>query len=187
MALVYQSVENQNLFPVNWILTDAVQAIVRVSPLGVCLLQAVQSSGIDMSDERGPEELVMDFSYLAVNEVLQSMLNLPIDDILHRTLRFLTYDDNVSHLISRLAQAVLTGQPGQFVGTYQLDGVPGTYHHLYVKSDDAVLMLIQNITYTPLTGQEQAANDWLLQAIENRVSVTQARAQLLDLISGQLA
>jgi PAS domain-containing protein len=186
MVLTFHALDNQDLFPMNWVLTDAVQAVVRVSPLGICLLQAVRPSTPDTPNERTHQESITDFRYLAVNDVMQAMLSLPVEDILHRTLRFLGHDSKTPDLIRRLAQTARTGQPGQSVETYQLDGVIGTYHQLYVKSDEGVLMLIQDVTYTPLSSQEEAANNRLLQAIESRVSAAEARTLLLELISGQI-
>jgi hypothetical protein len=182
-----QLLNNQELFPADWILTDEVQAIIRVSPLGVCLLKALPPSQWNESSHRSSEDSINDFCYLAVNDVLQAMLNLPIEDIIHRTLRFLSHGTDIDAIIGRLAQTVYTGDPNQHVETYQLDGVIGTYHQFYVRSSEGILLLIQDVTYTPLSDLEEAANERLLLAIRNKATVTHARTLLLGLISGQIS
>lgn len=185
MALTYQALDNQDIFPVSWVQTDAVQTVVRVSPLGVCLLQAVRLPTGRTPDKRSSAEFITDFCYSSVNDVLQAILNLPLEDILLHTMGFLNNDSRINKLISKLAQTVVTRRPGQSVETYQLDGVAATYHQLYVKSDDGIFMLIQDITYIPLSSQEEAANEQFLRAIDQRAPVSQVRKLLLDLISGQ--
>jgi hypothetical protein len=187
MELVSQPLNNQELFPIDWLLTDEVQAIIRVSPLGICLLQAIPPSPSNAAGKRNNKDVINDFCYLAVNDVLQAMLNLPIEDIIHRTMRFLSHDANITDVIGRLAQTVYTGEPDQHIETYQLDGVISTYHQIYVASGDGILLLVQDVTYTPLSDLEEAANKRLLVAVRNKVSVTHARTLLLGLISGQIS
>jgi hypothetical protein len=184
MSLTYLSPYTQELFPVSWVQSDTVQTVVRVSPLGVCLLQAVRLPAHDAPDKRNMAEFVTDFCYLSVNDVLLAMFSLPLEDILLHNMKFLNGDSRINHLINQLAQTVVTGQPGQSVETYQLDGVASTYHQLYVKSDEGILMLVQDITYNPLSSKEKAANEQFLRAIDQRAPVTQVRKLLLDIISG---
>ena len=89
-------------------------------------------------------------------------------------------------MLTQLIQVVNSGRPYQHVIEYRMDGVVGRYDQVYVKSGDGVLMLVQDVTYSPLSPDERGQQTALLRAIERRHDLETIRSILLTLISGQV-
>ncbi|MVM32140.1 hypothetical protein GO755_18970 [Spirosoma sp. HMF4905] len=164
------------LFPHTWLASEPIRTLINTAPLGLALLQSLRN-------ETGQ---ITDFSYQLVNPMLCALTNHPPEDLLSQPLTVLSPDVIKTGMLDRLIQVVNTGKPDQHVEEYQLDGNVSHYDQLYLTSGDGVLMLTQDITFSPLSAVERGQQTALLDAIANRESVDSIRDKLLVLLSGQM-
>ena len=164
-----------DLFPFAWLTTVPIQTLINAAPTGVALLQAVH----DESSQ------IIDFQYQLVNPMQQALTNYPEEDLLRLPLTMLSPDVAETGMLSQLIQVVRSGQPSLQVTKYRLDGDAGLYNQLYLKSGNGVLMLVQDITYHPLSASEQRQQAALLDAVQRKEPIDSVRAKLIALISGQ--
>ncbi|MBO0936015.1 PAS domain-containing protein [Fibrella sp. HMF5335] len=165
------------LFPYMWLTSRRVWDVINAAPVGISLLQALRSDDADLID---------DFQYVFVNPVQEAMIKLLADDIVGQPLTMISPDVTTAGVLDRLRQVVETGQPATQIEAYQLDGITGLFCQVYLKSGDGVLLLVQDVSFRPLSAAEQQQQTALLTAIHNRISAAHIRAMLIALISGQL-
>ncbi|MEZ0542104.1 hypothetical protein [Fibrella arboris] len=163
------------LFSQTWLATDPIATIIGTAPTGVALLKAVRNDAHRISD----------FIYLFANSMQKALTGHPEEDLLSQPLTILAPDVIQSGMFDRLTHVVYTGQPSQYIEEYHLDGLLGRYNQLYLKSDDGVLVLAQDVTHHPLSPREQVQQTALLEAIESNRPVAGIREMLIALISGQ--
>lgn len=166
---------NTNLFPQTWLATEPLPGIISTAPTGISLLGTVRDSIGQITD----------FMYLMTNSMQRALIGLPNEDLLGQPLTTLSPDVVQTGLFDRLVQVVQTGQPAHYIEQYHLDGLTGRYNQLYLKSDDGVLVLTQDVTHHPLSAREQQQQEALLSAIRASAPVAEVRTMLIALISGQ--
>jgi hypothetical protein len=173
------------LFPYEWLLSEPVQMAISTTAVGVGLLKAVRVARADNTDESMVSGKTVDFQYVMINIVYQALIKLIAEDVVGQPLTLLSPDVVPTGILDRLRQVVETGRPGSYTEVYQLDGATGRFNQVYLKSGDGVLMLVQDVSYRPLSLNEQRQQSALLRAINTHVPVGQVRAMLVDLLSGQ--
>lgn len=162
-------------FPLQWLNAEPLRTTIHTAPTGVALLKSVRN-------ETGQ---ITDFRYQLVNLMQRALANHPEEDLLGQPLTSLNPDIVGTGMLGRLIQVVDTGQPCQHTEEYRLDGHVGCYDQVYIKSGDGVLMLVQDVTYSPLSSGERLQQAALLDAIQNRGAIADIRSMLVGLISGQ--
>ncbi|GAB3718888.1 hypothetical protein GCM10027592_62110 [Spirosoma flavus] len=163
------------LFSPDWLITDPIRTLIDAAPIGIALLQAF----------RNVTGQIIDFQYQLVNTMQQALTNYPEEDLMSLPLTTLSPDVVGTGVLAQLIEVVHSGQPGLFMEAYRLVGEVGLYDQLYLKSGDGVLLLVQDITYQPLSISEHRQQADLLEAIQHKESIESVRAKLLALISGQ--
>lgn len=164
-------------FSPTWLTSDALRSVLRSAPVGVARLQSLRN-------ETGA---IVDFVYHLINPIQRSLARHPEQDLANQSLIQLTPDVVRTGMLERLIQVVTTSQPCQHVEEYRLDDVVGRYDQLYVKSGDGVLMLVQDVTYSPLSAKEQQQQTTFIEAIVRGDAVADLRTKLIELMSGQRA
>jgi len=162
-------------FPPEWLNDEPLRTTIHTAPTGIALLKAVRN-------ETGQ---ITDFQYRMANLMQRALTNYPWEDLLRQPLTSLNPDIVGTGMLDRLIQVVDTGQPCQYVEEYRLHGHVGCYDQVYVKSGDGVLMLVQDVTYSPLSSCERLQQAALLEAIQNRGAIADIRSMLVGLITGQ--
>lgn len=179
MYFPYQTITGDappELFSLSWLATEPIRTLINTAPMGLAVLQSLRT-------ETGQ---IIDFSYQLVNPILCALTNHPSEDLLSHSLTALSPDVAKTGMLERLIRVVNTGLPGQYVEEYRLDGSVSRYDQLYLFSGDGVLMLIQDITFSPLSEDEQSQQDALLSAIASHEPVDVIRVKLLALLTGQM-
>ncbi|GAB3559891.1 hypothetical protein GCM10027577_53190 [Spirosoma fluminis] len=163
------------LFPFDWLSTEPVRMLINAAPTGVALLQAV----------RNVTGQIADFQYRLVNPMQQALTSYPEQDLMRQPLTVLSPDVVETGVLAELIEVVYSGQPGLWIKAYRLDGEVRKYDQLALKSGDGVLLLMQDITYRPLSASEHRQQADLLEAIQRKESTRSLRARLIALISGK--
>jgi hypothetical protein len=164
------------LFTAIWLTTEPIRTRITTAPLGLALLQSLRNEGGHITD----------FAYQLVNPMLCALTNHLAEDLLSQPLTSLSPDVVNSGMLARLIQVVQTGKPSQYEEVYRLDGNVSRYDQLYLPAGDGLLMLIQDVTFSPLSVGERRQQAQLLMAIETQESIHTIRDKLLALLSGQL-
>lgn len=164
-----------DLFPSAWLTSEPIRTLINNAPTGVALLQAV----------RNTTGQITDFQYRLINPMQQALTNYPDEDLMSLPLTTLNPDVVETGILAQLIEVVRTGQPRLQVTKYRLDGKVGLYDQLYLKSGDGVLMLVQDVTYRPLSAGEHKQQADLLEAIQRKASINSIRTKLVALVSGQ--
>jgi PAS domain-containing protein len=162
-------------FSSDWLISESVRTLIDSAPTGVALLRAVR----DVTGQ------ITDFQYQLVNPIHQALTNYPEEDLMSLPLTKLYPNMAGRQMLMQLIHVVTSGKPSLQLETYQLDGDVILYDQLYLKSGDGVLLLVQDVTYWPLSPCEHQQQADLLKAIQQKKSVDSVRERLLRLISGQ--
>ncbi|QKZ13811.1 hypothetical protein [Spirosoma sp. KUDC1026] len=161
-------------FSSDWLVSESVRTLLNSAPAGVALLRAV----------RNVTGQITDFQYQLVNPMQQALTNYPVEDLMSLPLTILNPNMAGIDRLTQLIDVVNSGKPSLQLETYQLDGNSILYDQLYLKSGDGVLMLVQDVTYWPLSPSEHQQQADLLKAIQLAESVDSVRERLLRLIGG---
>lgn len=164
-----------DLFSPAWLTSDPISRVLNSAPMGVARLESV----------RNESEAIVDFTYHLANPIQRALTQHAEWDLVGHSLIVLNPDVVKMGMLERLIHVATTGQPLQHVENYHLDGLIGRYDQLYLKSGDGVLMLVQDVTYSPLSADEQQQQAALMAAIASDHAVAALHAMLIALISGQ--
>jgi hypothetical protein len=89
----------------------------------------------------------------------------------------------VTDVIARMVRVVESGTPQHHLDVFELGGIVTQHDQLYLKSGDGVLVLVMDVTYTPLSTKERRERAELIQAMATNAPVQDIRARLTDLIA----
>lgn len=164
-----------DFFSPDWLRSEPVRILIDAASTGVALLQAV----------RNAMGQIVDFHYQLINPMQQAIINFPLEDLTSLPLTTLYPDGVRLRMLTLLIRVVHSGQPSVCVEADGVDGDVRLYDQFCLKSGDGVLMLVQDVTYRPLSAYEHQQQANLLEAIQRHDSTDAVRELLIALIRGQ--